>query len=58
MALRLDTTQHFALFTEADRRTVDGTTQLTAEDLMGWSKAREVANQRGVITQSYQDPPF
>lgn len=24
---------------EAVKRTMDGTTQLTAEDLMGWSKA-------------------
>lgn len=32
---------------EAQKRTMDGTTQLTAEDLMGWSKARELANQQG-----------
>jgi len=31
---------------EAQKRTMDGTTQLTAEDLMGWSKARELANQQ------------
>jgi len=28
---------------------MDGTTQLTAEDLMGWSKARELANQQGSL---------
>ncbi|DBA99374.1 TPA: hypothetical protein ACH3X3_011976 [Trebouxia sp. C0006] len=34
---------------EAQKRTMDGTTQLTAEDLMGWSKARELANQQGSL---------
>ena len=28
---------------------MDGTTQLSAEDLMGWSKARELASQQGRI---------
>ena len=28
---------------------MDGTTQLSAEDLMGWSKARELASQQGKI---------
>ena len=28
---------------------MDGTTQLSAEDLMGWSKAKELANQPGIF---------
>ena len=32
---------------EVTKRTMDGTTQLSAEDLMGWSKARELASQEG-----------
>ena len=55
MALHVDRKPHFALFAEADRRTADGTTQLTAEDLMGWSKARDMVNQQGVDTQGDQD---
>ena len=56
--LRMDTKQHAAMFTEADRRTMDGTTQLTAEDLMGWSKAREMADRQGINTQSFHDRPL
>ena len=39
---------------EVTTRTMDGTTQLSAEDLMGWSKARELASQQGKL----QDRPL
>ncbi len=42
-----DGSQYAHLPAEAVKRTMDGTTQLTVEDLMGWSKARELANQQG-----------
>ena len=37
------------LHAEVVKRTADGTTQLSAEDLMGWSKARDLSRQQGVV---------
>ena len=32
---------------EVTKRTMDGTMQLSAEDLMGWSKARDLQQEKG-----------
>ena len=41
--------QDYNVHAEVVRRTADGTTQLSAEDLMGWSKARELSRQQGTV---------